>query len=65
MKEPLSTDVERIDLGQTRRDGYVEAPILTSGEDLSVLLHYLKPGHTRYSAADAVNHLLPPAAGGD
>jgi NAD(P)H-dependent flavin oxidoreductase YrpB (nitropropane dioxygenase family) len=42
---------------QVRRDGFVEPPILTSGDDLPAIGRFLR-GRTRYTAADVVDYLL-------
>jgi NAD(P)H-dependent flavin oxidoreductase YrpB (nitropropane dioxygenase family) len=46
-----------IGLGQTREDGRVEPPLLTSGDDLMSIGAFLA-GRTRYTAADVVRYLL-------
>src|SRR5690242_17508548 len=52
-----------IGLGQTRRDGYVEPGIVTSGNDLVELGAFLSAGGADYSAADVIEVLLAePAA---
>ncbi len=43
---------------QIRKDGYVEQPIITSGDDLLSVGQFLKEGKTSYSAEDVVRHLL-------
>ncbi len=43
---------------QIRKDGYVEQPIITSGDDLVSVGQFLKEGKTSYSAEDVVRHLL-------
>lgn len=45
-----------IALGQ-EREGYVEPPVLTSGDDLTRIAEFLG-GRERYSAADVVDYLL-------
>ncbi len=45
---------------QRRKDGYLEQPLVTSGDDLVNILHFLKPGQLSYSAADVINQLLGP-----
>lgn len=45
---------------QVRRDGFVEPPILTSGDDLPAIGRFLE-GRTRYTAADVIDHLLETA----
>ncbi len=49
--------VANIGNAQLRPDGYVEAPLLTSGDDLLNLNVFLR-GRTRYTAADVVEYLL-------
>jgi nitronate monooxygenase len=46
-----------IDLGQVRREGYAEPPVLTAGDDLLDLKRLLNGGN-RYTARDVVAHLL-------
>lgn len=43
---------------QRRKDGYVEPPLVTSGDDLVNLAQFLPPHKTSYSAEDVVNFLL-------
>ena len=43
---------------QHQKDGYVELPIITSGNDLPNIKQFFKPGQTGYSAQDVVEHLL-------
>jgi NAD(P)H-dependent flavin oxidoreductase YrpB (nitropropane dioxygenase family) len=45
---------------QVRKDGYVEQPIITSGDDLVAVGQFLKEGKTSYSAEDVINYLLGP-----
>ncbi|MDO8755650.1 MAG: nitronate monooxygenase, partial [Anaerolineales bacterium] len=45
-------------LPQIRKDGYVEQPIITSGDDLVAVGQFLKEGKTGYSAEDVVTYLL-------
>ncbi|MEX0705732.1 MAG: nitronate monooxygenase [Nitriliruptoraceae bacterium] len=47
-----------IGLGQVRREGYAEAPIMTAGDDLSSLTRYLEDGRTTYHARDVIERLL-------
>ena len=47
-----------VDLAQTQKDGEVEAPIVTSGDDAAAVGRFLRPGATSYSAADVVAYLL-------
>jgi len=50
--------VAAIGLGQRRRDGTVEPPIVTIGQDLSFLPELLSPGRQSYWAADVVAYLV-------
>ncbi len=45
---------------QTRKDGYVEQPILTSGDDLVNAGQFVREGKTSYSAEDVIRYLLGP-----
>ena len=47
-----------IGLAQVRRDGYVEAPIVTLGSDVEGAKELLKTHPTGYGADDAVKWLL-------
>nr|WP_325235663.1 nitronate monooxygenase [Egicoccus sp.] len=51
--------VADIGLGQVRRDGYEEPPLVTAGDDLALVAHLLERGGTGYTAADVIDHLLP------
>jgi nitronate monooxygenase len=44
--------------GQTRKDGSVEPPLITVGDDLNTVAQFLKPGRASYRAADVVASLL-------
>jgi len=46
-------------LPQVRREGIHELPILTAGDDLGYVAHFLPPGRDAYSAADVLRVLLP------
>ena len=48
-----------IDLGQTQRGGYIEQPLVTSGDDVADVARFLQPGAESYSAADVLDYLLP------
>lgn len=50
--------VSTIGLGQQRADGYVEAPLLTAGDDVAGLERFVPQGAARYSATDVLDHLL-------
>ncbi len=45
---------------QNRRSGYVESPIVTSGDDLVHLAQFIPEGQTSYSANDVLNEILAP-----
>ncbi len=45
-------------VAQTRRDGYLEAAIVTSGDGLPQVLRFLPAGADDYHAADVLEHLL-------
>jgi nitronate monooxygenase len=47
-----------IGLGQTRKDGSEELPIITSGDEVSNLATFVPEGETSYSAEHVVNKLL-------
>jgi nitronate monooxygenase len=45
---------------QRRKDGYLELPLITCGDDLVAVGQFLKPGKTSYSAEDVITYLLGP-----
>ncbi len=47
-----------IGLGQVRRDGAEELPLVTCGDDLSGIARVLGPDRTSYTSADVVDFLL-------
>ena len=47
-----------IGLGQRRKDGYVEPPLLTSGDDLDCIKQFLSPTQLTYHARDVIESLL-------
>jgi len=47
-----------VGLAQTRRDGSVEPPLLTAGDDLPGITRFVPPGATSYAAADVIRALL-------
>jgi len=47
-----------IGLGQTQRNGEVELPLITSGDDVADVARFLKPGAQTYTAADVIDYLL-------
>jgi len=44
--------------GQVRKDGAVELPLVTTGDDLNTIAQFLAPGQDSYGAADVVRSLL-------
>ena len=48
-----------VGLGQIHRDGYVEPPLVTSGDDVENVARFLRRGATTYRAADVLDYLLP------
>ena len=42
---------------QRRQDGYVEPPIITSGDEFVNIGQFIKPGETGYSASDVIAYL--------
>jgi nitronate monooxygenase len=44
--------------GQTRKDGVVEPPLVTTGDDLNTIASFLAPSEDSYSAVDVVASLL-------
>jgi nitronate monooxygenase len=47
-----------VGFGQVRSDSSAELPLVTAGDDLTLLPRFLRPGEESYSAADVVNLLL-------
>ncbi|MCC7159139.1 MAG: nitronate monooxygenase, partial [Ignavibacteria bacterium] len=45
---------------QSRADGYIEPPLVTSGGDLPTIRELIKPDKMHYSARDVINFLLSP-----
>lgn len=43
---------------QLRKDGSVEPPLITAGDDMNTIARFLAPGSTSYSAADVLQSLL-------
>ncbi|MGA2569769.1 MAG: nitronate monooxygenase [Terracidiphilus sp.] len=48
---------------QLRKDGTLEPPLVTAGDDLETIARFLPPGGSSYSAADVVRSLLRGGAG--
>ena len=47
-----------IGLGQIRRAGATEKPLITSGDDVANVARFLKPGADTYQAIDVIEYLL-------
>jgi nitronate monooxygenase len=47
-----------IGLQQTRKDGTIEPPLVTVGDDLNTVARFLAPGRASYGAADVIESLL-------
>lgn len=52
-----------VNIGQHRKDGYDEVPIVTLGNDIACVRNYMQPGDEGYSARDVVAGLLGAAEG--
>lgn len=46
-----------IGLGQRRKDGYVELPMLTAGDDLECIKQFISPDKLEYHARDVLEYL--------
>jgi nitronate monooxygenase len=55
--------VATVGLPQVRPDGYVEAPLITAGDDIARIERFLKPDADSYSAADVIAHMLGAGTG--
>jgi nitronate monooxygenase len=47
-----------IGLGQVQRDGEMERPLVTSGDDVAAVARFLPEGQDGYTAANVIEHLL-------
>lgn len=47
-----------IGLGQVQKDGSLEKPLVTSGDDVANVARFLRPGADTYKAADVIDYLL-------
>ncbi len=47
-----------IHLGQIQKDGRLEKPMITSGDDVTGIARFLKPGENSYTAHDVIEYLL-------
>jgi nitronate monooxygenase len=50
--------VSNVGLPQIRKDGSVEKPLLTSGDDLAEIARFIPEGQTSYTAHDVITKLL-------
>ncbi|MEZ6072684.1 MAG: hypothetical protein R3C10_21085 [Pirellulales bacterium] len=50
--------MSNIGLGQIQRDGELEKPLVTSGDDVATVARFLPPGAESYTAADVVRELM-------
>lgn len=48
-----------ISLGQLQRNGDLEKPLITSGDDVEHVARFIKPGASSYSALDVIGYLMP------
>ncbi len=48
-----------IGLGQILSEGNTEKPLVTSGDDISNVVNFIKPGAYTYKAVDVIEYLLP------
>ncbi len=53
-----NTLVATAGFAQRRKDGYVEVPTVTSGDELAAIGQFLRAGKTSYTAEDVINYLL-------
>jgi nitronate monooxygenase len=54
-----------IGLPQTRKDGYQELPLITSGDAIAGIAQFLPEGQRTYRAADVIEGLLAGSLGGE
>lgn len=47
-----------IGLGQSQKSGYEEKPLVTSGDDLARIAHFLGASKLSYTAAEVVYYLV-------
>lgn len=52
-----------IGLAQRQRTGYLEPPLVTAGDDVKHLAHFLKDGKASYTAQEVVQYLLGHVSG--
>lgn len=46
-----------VGMGQIRRDGTIELPLVTAGDDISTIARFIRPGESTYSARDVIEAL--------
>ena len=46
-----------VGMGQIRRDGSIELPLVTAGDDISTIARFIRPGESTYSAKDVIEAL--------
>ncbi len=51
--------IANIGMPQAQASGYVEKPLITTGEELTLVNRFLKDGETSYTAADVIRALCP------
>ncbi len=44
--------------GQLRRDGSIEAPLVTAGDDIRTVARFIRPGESTYTAKDVIDALV-------
>ncbi|MBI2214177.1 MAG: nitronate monooxygenase [Acidobacteria bacterium] len=44
--------------GQLRRDGTIEAPLVTAGDDLRTVARFIRPGESGYTAKDVIDAIV-------
>ncbi len=49
-----------IGLGQMQKNGYIEKPLVTTGDDLTSIASLLSPGEDTYTVADVLRYLCSP-----
>ena len=46
-----------VGMGQIRRDGTIELPLVTAGDDIASIARFIRPGESTYSAKDVIEAL--------
>ena len=47
-----------VGMGQVRRDGSVELPLVTAGDDLQAIARFIPPGRKSFTAKDVIDQIL-------